>query len=348
MLKLYLTYDDVLLLPNYSAVTPSKTDTASMLTGKILLTVPIIASPMDTVCEKEMALALGRLGGYGVIHRNLSVTKQADQLTRVLKQGVKAGAAVGVGPDMEDRVKTLVKAGAEEICVDSAHGHTRHVGEAVSWIKNKYRVEVIAGNVATAEGAEFLFKAGADTVKVGMGPGSICTTRIMSGMGVPQLSAVLAAVRAAKKFKKKVIADGGIKNSGDIVKALAAGAGAVMLGSLLAGTDEAPGKKVKINNRWFKHYRGMGSESAMKQGSAERYGQKPGAKKFIPEGVEGLVEYKGKLADVIYRLMGGLKSGMAYLGAKNLKELVQKARFIQISEAGMAESRPHSLYDYCR
>jgi len=339
MTKLYLTYDDVLLLPNFSEVTPSRTD----LEGKI----PIIASPMDTVCEKEMALAIGRLGGYGIIHRNLPITKQAEQLHWVLKQGVNCGVAVGVGADFAARAIALVKVGAKEICIDSAHGHTKHVGDATSWIKNKFpKIEVISGNVATAEGAAFLFRAGADAVKVGMGPGPICTTRIMSGMGVPQLSAVIDCVRAAKKFKGKIIADGGIKTSGDMVKALAAGADAVMLGSLLAGTDEAPGKKVKIKGKWFKYYRGMGSAAAMKHGSAERYGQAKTAKKFVPEGVEGLVEYKGKLADFIYEFIGGLRSGMAYLGAKNLKELRQKAKFIQITPAGWSESKPHSIYDY--
>jgi len=338
MTKLYLTYDDVLLLPNYSEVTPSRTD----LEDKI----PIIASPMDTVCEKEMAFALGKLGGYGIIHRNLPIVKQADQIAWVLKQKVNCGAAVGVGPDFEERVKALINAGAKEICVDSAHGHTKHVIEAIRRIKTFHPgVEIIAGNVATYEGAKDLFNAGADVVKVGMGPGSICTTRIMSGMGVPQLTAVIDCVRAAKKYKKKIIADGGIKTSGDIVKALAAGADSVMLGSLLAGTDEAPGKLVTIKGKKFKTYRGMGSSAAMKLGSASRYGQEKAAKKFVSEGVEGLVEYQGKLAEVVFQLIGGLRSGMAYLGAKNLRELKQKAKFIQISPAAWAESKPHSLYE---
>lgn len=338
-MRVLLTYDDVLLLPNYSEVTPSRTD----LEGKI----PIIASPMDTVCEKEMAYELGRLGGYGIIHRNMPVAKQADQLTWVLKQKISCGVAVGVGPDFKERVEVLIKAGAKEICIDSAHGHTKHVGEATALIKNKFpKIEVISGNVATYAGAEFLFQKGAAAVKVGMGPGSICITRIMSGMGVPQLSAVMDCVRAAKKYKKRIIADGGIKTSGDMVKALAAGADSVMLGSLLAGTDEAPGKKVKIKDKFFKTYRGMGSSAAMKHGSAERYGQEKSSKKFVPEGVEGLVEYKGKLADFIFEFIGGLRAGMAYLGAKNLAELRQKAKFIQITPAGWAESKPHSLYDY--
>ncbi len=346
-MRVFLTYDDVLLLPNYSEVTPSKVVTESNLTAKIKVAFPLVAAPMDTVCEKDLASALGRIGGYGIIHRNLSIEAQADQLAWVLSQKSACGAAVGVGVDFKERTAALIKAGAKEICIDSAHGHTQHVGEATGWIKNHYPgVEVISGNVATFAGAEFLFKKGADAVKVGMGPGSICTTRIMSGMGVPQLTAVIEAVRAAKKYHKKIIADGGIKNSGDIVKALAAGADGVMLGSLLAGTEEAPGKKVKVGRRWFKVYRGMGSIAAMKRGSAERYGQVKTAKTFVPEGVEGLVEYKGKLADVVFQLVGGLRSGMAYLGAKNLKELKRKARFIRISPAGWAESKPHSLYDY--
>lgn len=344
-MKTYLTYDDVLLLPNYSEVTPSRTDLEGKLTDRISLKIPIVASPMDTVTEQKMALAIGKLGGYGIIHRNLSIGRQVDQLKSVLKQGIKCGAAAGVGSDFQNRVKTLVKAGVKELCLDSAHGYTKQVIEAVKFMKLKYpEVEIICGNVATYEATKALFAAGADTVKVGMGPGSICSTRVMSGMGVPQLSAVIDCVRAKKLFKNKfIIADGGIKISGDIVKALAAGADSVMLGSLLAGCEEAPGKKVRVKSKWYKIYRGMGSVAAMKQGSAERYGQIKTAKKLVPEGVEGLVEYRGKLADVIFQLMGGVKSGMAYLGAKNLKELKQKAKFIRITSAGWTESKPHSV-----
>lgn len=345
-MKIYLTYDDVLLLPQYSEVTPTRTDLEGKLTQNISLKIPVVASPMDTVCEAEMGSAIGRLGGYGIIHRNLSIAKQAEQLKSVLKQGIMVGAAVGVGPDFQERVKTLIKTGVKEICIDSAHGHTKHVIEVIKFIKKNYpEIEIISGNVATYEGARDLFKAGANAVKVGMGPGSICTTRIMSGMGVPQLTAVQDCVRAKKLFANKfIIADGGIKTSGDIVKALAAGADAVMLGSLLAGTDEAPGKMIIIKGKKYKTYRGMGSEAAMKYGSAERYGQDKTAKKFVPEGVEGLVEYIGKVEEVIFQLMGGLRSGMAYLGAKNLQELRQKAKFIQITSAGLSESKPHSIY----
>lgn len=345
MNKVYLTYDDVLLLPNYSEVSPSTTDTGTRLTKKIHLKIPLVASPMDTVCEKDMAYWLGKLGGYGIIHRNMTVSKQIEQLKWVLGKEIKAAAAVGVGPDFQGRVEALVKSGAEEICVDASHGHTRQVIAAVQLIKVQYpQVEIICGNTATYEGTKALFTAGAAAVRVGMGPGSICTTRIMSGMGVPQLSAVMDCVRAKKLFKNKfIIADGGIRTSGDIVKALAAGADSVMLGSLLAGADEAPGRKIRINRKWYKTYRGMGSIAAMKHGSAERYGQRKTAEKFVPEGVEGLVEYKEKLSELVYQLIGGLRAGMAYLGAKNLKELKQKAKFIRISPAGMSESRPHSI-----
>lgn len=343
----YLTYDDVLLLPNYSEVTPSKTTIATYLTNTIKLTIPIVASPMDTVCEAPMAIALGKLGGYGIIHRNLTISEQAAQLREVLKVETKAGAAVGVGADFDERVAALVKAGAEEICVDSAHGHTKHVIEATKKIKAKYpKLEVISGNVATYEGAKALFAAGADAVKVGMGPGSICTTRVVSGMGVPQLTAVVEGVRAAKEFKKYIIADGGIRSSGDIVKALAAGASSVMLGSLLAGCDEAPGEVVQLNDKLYKTYRGMGSIAAMKHGSATRYGQKwekGKTKDLIAEGVEGLVRHRGSVVDHIHQLMGGLRSGMGYLGAANLKELQEKARFIKITNASLIESHPHDI-----
>jgi len=345
-MKDYLTYDDVLLLPNYSEVTPSKTDVSSKLTNKIKLEVPIIAAPMDTVCEKDMALELGRLGGYGIIHRNLSIVEQADQVKFVLKKKIDCGAAVGVGMDIKERVRVLVKTGIKEICVDSAHGHTKHVGEVTRWIKQKYKLQVISGNVATYEGVEFLFKKGADAVKVGMGPGSICTTRVMSGMGAPQLTAVMEGVRAAKKYKKRLIADGGIKTSGDIVKALAAGADTVMIGSLLAGTDEAPGEVVEISGKLYKSYRGMGSVAAMKKGSSERYSQtwkKGETKRLVPEGVEGLVGHKGSLEEYMHQLVGGLRAGMGYLGAKNLSQLRSKHKFIKITNSGLTESKPHSI-----
>ncbi len=345
-LPMYLTYDDVLLLPNYSEVTPSKTDLTTKLTANIELQIPVVASPMDTVCEVEMALAMSKMGGYGIIHRNLSIVEQVAQLKQVLAAGQRCGVAVGVGADFQERVQALIEAGAQEICIDSAHGHTKHVIEAIKAIKSQNpQVEVVAGNVATYEGARDLFVAGASAVKVGMGPGSICTTRIMSGMGVPQLTAVVEGVRAAREFNGKIIADGGIKTSGDIVKALAAGADSVMLGSLLAGTQESPGEVLTIDEKKYKTYRGMGSVAAMKHGSASRYGQdsQAAAKKLVPEGVEALTPFKGSVEDHVYQLMGGLRSGMAYLGAQNLNELQEKAQFIRISESALMESRPHSV-----
>lgn len=343
----YFTYDDVLLLPNYSEVTPSKTDLTTKLTNEISLLLPIIASPMDTICEAPMAIALGKLGGYGIIHRNMTIAEEASQLSQVLKTGIKACAAVGVGEDFDDRVEALINIGTKEICIDSAHGHTKHIIEATKKIKLLYpEIVVISGNVATYEGAKALFIAGADAVKIGMGPGSICTTRVVAGMGVPQLSAVVEGVRAAREFGRHIIADGGIRMSGDIVKALAAGASSVMLGSLLAGTDETPGKIVKQNDKLYKSYRGMGSIAAMKYGSAARYGQKWQAgktKELIAEGVEGLVTYRGPLNDHIHQLMGGVRAGMGYLGAINIQELQEKAHFIKITQASLIESHPHSL-----
>lgn len=346
-LPTYLTYDDVLLLPNYSEIRPSEVDTSSPLTNSIILGTPIVAAPMDTVCEERLARKMSEIGAYGIIHRNLSVEEQANQLKNVLDSGTYAGAAVGIGADFDKRVNVLLRVGAKEICIDSAHGHTKHVIEATAKLKNDYAdLQVISGNVATYEGAKALFDAGADAVKVGMGPGSICTTRVMSGMGVPQLTAVVEGVRAAREAGKHIIADGGIKTSGDIVKALAAGASSVMLGSLLAGTDEAPGEMIEIQGQLYKSYRGMGSIAAMKHGSAARYGQKyqeGKTKELVPEGVEGLVKHRGPLEDHIHQLVGGIRAGMGYLGAATISELQEKARFIKISNASLIESKPHSI-----
>lgn len=346
-LHTYLTYDDVLLLPNYSEITPPDAILETALSPSCRLKIPILAAPMDTVTESRMASSIGQYGGLGIIHRNLSIEEQTLQLKEALSFGCLVGAAVGVGPDLQDRVAHLVSCGASVLCLDSAHGYTKNVIDAATYIKRVFpEVLLIAGNIATYEGAKALFEAGADVVKVGMGPGSICTTRIMSGMGVPQLSALVEAARAAKEFDKPIIADGGIKTSGDIVKALAAGASAVMLGSLLAGTDEAPGEIIDVKGKLFKSYRGMGSAVAMKKGSAARYGQsyKNGDnKKLVPEGVEGLIAYRGPLEEHLHQLLGGLRSGMAYLGSRNLAELQEKARFIRISQASIIESHPHSI-----
>lgn len=344
----YLTYDDVLLLPNYSEIMPSETILDTQLHADIDLKIPIISAPMDTVTELLMAISLSALGGMGIIHRNLEISVQAEQVAETLEGRALVGAAVGVGLDLPNRLEALVNIGTSLICLDSAHGHTKNVIEAVLFVKGKYpHIPLMAGNIATYEGAKALFEAGADIVKVGMGPGSICTTRIMSGMGVPQLSALGEAVRAGREFGRAVVADGGIKTSGDIVKALAAGASAVMLGSLLAGVDEAPGAVIDRDGKKVKAYRGMGSEKAMARGSAARYGQayKEGeAKKLVPEGVEGYVNSRGPLKEHLYQLLGGVRAGMAYLGARNVQQLQEKARFIRVSQASILESHPHSIH----
>lgn len=342
----YLTFDDVLLLPNYSEVTPSKTDVAAILTKTIKLAIPLVSSPMDTVTESALAESLALEGGIGIIHRNLRIDAQAKQIAAVKSKKMLVGGALGVGEDFENRLKAVVGAKADVVVIDSSHGHTKHVIAATAAMKKKYpRLAVIAGNIATAEGAEALIKAGADCIRVGMGPGSICTTRVMSGMGVPQLSAVMNCVTVANKYGIPVMADGGIRASGDIVKALAAGATTVMLGSIFASCDEAPGEVVMLDNRKYKYYRGMGSIAAMKKGAAERYGQKYEGRpsRLVPEGIEGLIPYKGKLNYVVHQLVGGIRSGMAYLGAKTIPELQEKARFIRVSHAALIESHPHSI-----
>jgi IMP dehydrogenase len=257
---------------------------------------------------------------------------------------VLVGSAVGASGDFLERAESLVKAGTDVLVVDTAHGHSKRVIEAVKKIKSKFNIQVIAGNVATFEGAKALVSAGADAVKVGIGPGSICTTRIVSGCGVPQIFAIQEAVRACKPKKIPVIADGGIKYSGDIVKALAVGASCVMIGSLFAGTDEAPGEVIVDQNKKYKAYRGMGSLGAMNLGSKDRYGQEGVvSNKLVPEGVEARVEYKGKVESVVYQLLGGLKSGMGYCGAKYIQELQKQAKFVRISTAGLRESHVHDV-----
>lgn len=346
-LPTYLTYDDVLLLPNYSEVLPYQTDVQAYLCEGVTLDIPIFSAPMDTVTEASMLIALGKLGGCGILHKNFTIQDQIDQLEAALSANVKAGAAVGVGPDFLNRVNALAELNPAFLCIDSAHGHSKNVIDGVRYIKDNYpEIPLIAGNVATYEGAKALFCAGADIVKVGMGPGSICTTRIMSGMGVPQLTAVMEGARAARECNKHIIADGGIRTSGDIVKALAAGASSVMLGSLLAGTDASSGELLEIDGNLYKSYRGMGSVKAMERGSATRYGQVAGVAQkvaLVPEGVEGLVAYRGELEEHIHQLLGGIRAGLAYLGAANIPELQKTAKFIRITSAGMAESLPHTI-----
>lgn len=465
-----LTFDDVLLEPGYSEIMPSDASLASKLTRNIPLNVPMVSSPMDTVTESEMAIAMAQLGGIGIIHKNMSTDQQALEVDRVKRSehgvivdpvtlppetsvgeasrimdernigGVpitvggklvgiltrrdlrflesqerpvaevmtkdklvtaaentsleeaerillenrveklllvddqyqlrglitikdidknlqfpqaskdsrgrlRVGAAVGVH-DL-DRVALLVEKGVDVLVVDSAHGHSRNVIETIGEIKQAFNIDVIAGNVATAAGAIALAEAGVDAVKVGIGPGSICTTRIISGIGVPQLTAVANASKALKGMDVPVIADGGIRYSGDITKALAAGAWTVMVGGLLAGVDESPGEMILFQGRSFKRYRGMGSLGAMVKGSSERYRQAKSegrdSSKLVPEGVEGRVPYKGALQPLLYQLTGGLRSGMGYVGVATIQELRTKARFIEISAASVRENHPHDI-----
>ncbi|CAJ1193028.1 inosine 5-monophosphate dehydrogenase [Companilactobacillus paralimentarius DSM 13238 = JCM 10415] len=467
------TFDDVLLIPAESHVLPNEVDLSVQLAKNIKLNTPILSASMDTVTEAPMAIAMARQGGLGVIHKNMSIEQQADEVSKVKRSengviidpiyltaddkvseaeklmstyrisgvpivtnttdlklvgiitnrdlrfitdfSVKIGtvmtseelitapvgtslkeaeqilqehkieklplidkngrlgglvtikdiekvkefpnaakdqygrllvaAAVGVTSDTFERAEALLDAGADAIIIDTAHGHSAGVLRKISEIRNKFpEATLIAGNVATAEGTRALYDAGVDVVKVGIGPGSICTTRIVAGVGVPQLTAVYDAASVAHEYGKTIIADGGIKYSGDIVKALAGGGNAVMLGSMLAGTDEAPGEFEIYQGRRFKTYRGMGSLAAMSHGSSDRYFQSGvnEANKLVPEGIEGRVAAKGAVGDVIYQLLGGLRSGMGYVGAHNLKEL-QDAQFVQISNAGLRESHPHDV-----
>ncbi|MFZ5865720.1 MAG: IMP dehydrogenase [Thermodesulfobacteriota bacterium] len=465
------TFDDVSLVPKYSAVLPFEVNVATRLTKEISLNIPIVSAAMDTVTESQMAITMARQGGIGIIHRNLSIENQAREVERVKRsesgmivdpitigpeqkitdaleimgryhisgvpvtvngylvgiltnrdlrfvedldmrvadvmtkenlvtvdEGIsiedskallhrhriekllvvdkdnrlkglitikdiqkaimfpdsvkdqygrlRVGAAVGVGPDRDERVEMLRKAGADVIIVDTSHGHSRNVVESIRQLKSNFRdIQVIGGNVASAEAVEDLVKAGADGVKIGVGPGSICTTRIIAGIGVPQLSAIMDCCKAARKLGIPLMADGGVKYSGDITKGLAAGAHCVMIGSLLAGTDESPGESVLYQGRSYKAYRGMGSLEAMREGSRDRYGQHEGVTepKLVPEGIVGMVPAKGPAADSIHQLVGGLKAGMGYVGAKNIAELQEKAQFIRITSAGLKESHVHDV-----
>ncbi|MBB6063009.1 IMP dehydrogenase [Thermosipho japonicus] len=465
-----LTFDDVLLVPGYSEVLPAQVDVTTRLTKRIRLKIPLLSAAMDTVTEAELAKAIAREGGIGIIHKNMTIEEQAHQVKIVkrtengiiddpvtilpnvtveeadkimaeykigglpvvdennkllglitnrdirfernpkrqvfelmtpkdklviAKKGISleeardilhenkieklplinedgtlaglitikdiksvvehpnasrdskgrllVGAAVGTSEDTLIRVEALVKAGVDVIVIDTAHGHSKKVIETLKMVKRGFpELQVIAGNVATAQATEELIKNGADAVKVGIGPGSICTTRIVAGIGVPQLTAIMDCVEVARKYNVPIIADGGIRFSGDIVKALAAGAETVMLGSIFAGTEEAPGETILYQGRKYKSYRGMGSLGAMSRGSADRYFQS-GNQKFIPEGVEGMVPFKGNVKDVVYQLIGGLRSGMGYVGAANIKELQEKSQFIKITPASVKESHPHDI-----
>ncbi len=356
------TFDDVLLVPAYSTVVPAEVSLKTNLTSKITLNIPVTSAAMDTVTEDKMATALALQGGLGFIHKNMSIEEQAAMVYAVKQYAIEedynetaavdadgkllVGAAVGVADNTMDRVNELVKAGVDIITVDSAHGHSRGVIDYVKKIRDTFPdLDIVGGNVVTAQAAIDLIHAGASVIKVGVGPGSICTTRVVAGVGVPQLTAVNDVYEVAKTYKVGVIADGGITQSGDIVKALAAGSDVVMLGGLLAGTEETPGEVVEVFGKQVKTYVGMGSLSAMKRGSSDRYfqGGEKELKKLVPEGIEATVPYKGEMKDVIHQMMGGLRSGMGYVGCKTIYELKTNARFVKISSAGLRESHPHDV-----
>lgn len=466
-----LTFDDILLVPQYSEITPTEVVPRSFFAKNISLNTPIISAAMDTVTENRIARVMAQLGGFGVIHKNMNIEKQALEVEKVKKyeagmildpitlgpenmvsdavelmekfsisgvpitvngeligiltnrdlrfeenfnqpirnvmtkenlvtakmgttleeakkilqkhrieklpvvdskgklkglitikdiekarnypQATKdshgrltVGAAIGVGADSKERADALVAAGVDLLCIDTAHGHSKNVVEMVKYISGKFKdIVVVAGNVVTAEGSEMLFDSGADVVKVGVGPGSICTTRVVAGVGMPQISAVVDCAKIAKARGKSIIADGGIKFSGDITKALALGANTVMIGNLLAGAEESPGETILFQGRTYKVYRGMGSLGAMSKGSKDRYGQMDveDADKLVPEGIEGKVPYKGSAAGIIHQLVGGLKSGMGYLGANNIEALQSRAKFVRISAMGLRESHVHDV-----
>lgn len=361
-----ITFDDVLLIPGYADFSRSEINLSTQLTKKIKLEAPFVSSPMDTVTESKLAIALAEQGGIGIIHRNLTIEDQANQVAEVANRKLLVGAAIGANVGFEERAKALVDAGVSVIVVDSAHGNAISIVEAVKHLKKTYHeIEVIAGNIATKEGAENLIKAGADGLRVGMGPGAICTTRIISGMGVPQLTAIMDTVSVAKKAGVPVIADGGIKYSGDMVKAFAAGAATVMMGSYFAGALEAPGKihelkPEQVPSRFksilskkqatylFKEYRGMGSIAAMQEGARiksedEFHGKSYKDRVLVAEGVESLTPIKGTLKEIVDQTIGGIRSGMYYVGVKTMKELHEKGRFMQITQASLTESHPHDI-----
>ena len=341
-----LTFDDVSLVPQESSVVPNETITKTTLHKRLNLQIPLISSAMDTVTESKMAIAIAKMGGIGVIHRNLSVDQQISEIKKVKKAKYLVSAAIGVNNNDLDRAKKLIEANVDMVVIDTAHGHTQKVSKMIYKIKKIIKkIPLCAGNIATGKAAKFLASCGVDIVKVGIGPGSICTTRLVAGVGVPQLSAILDVKKALGKSKTKIISDGGIKFSGDLAKAIAAGADAVMIGSLFSGTTESPGKILKRKGKLYKTFRGMGSAGAMSVGSADRYYQKKfkDISKFVPEGVEGIVKFKGPVNKIIYNLTGGLRSSMGYLGAKTINDLQKRGEFVKISKAGFYESMVHNV-----
>ena len=383
-----LTFDDVLLVPAYSAVHPRDVDVRTRFSRHIALNLPVVSSAMDTVTESDLAIALAREGGLGVIHKNLTIAEQCAQVDCVKRSEsgmlaepmtlpasgtlnpvtvrdpekhirhplackdalgrLRVAAAIGAGGDVRERAAELVRSGVDALVVDSAHAHSSGVLKVAEAVRERFPdVDLVVGNVGTFEGAKAVADLGADAVKVGMGPGAICTTRVVSGAGMAQITAVLEAARALEGRDLPIIADGGIKYSGDIVKALAAGAHSVMIGSLFAGTTERPGETVLLEGRSYKVYRGMGSLSAMAaaKGSRERYFQDDTDEfvKLVPEGIEGRVPFKGPLEPLVFQLLGGLRSGMGYCGVGSIEELRTRSRFVRVSPAGLRESHPHDV-----
>ncbi len=361
LIKEAYTFDDVLLVPAYSEVTPNEVRLNTKLSRNINLNIPIISAAMDTVTESDMSIALALQGGIGIIHKNLSIEQQATEVRKVkhyvfdkadfINANIDSastlivGAAIGVSADLEARAQALADAGVNVFVLDSAHGHSKGIIDAVKFIKKNHPgIDIIAGNIVTAAGAQALVDAGADAVKIGVGPGAICTTRVVAGVGVPQLTAVNDVYEQLKNTDIGIIADGGIKFSGDVAKAIAVGAHSVMLGRMLAGTDEAPGQIITKNEKKFKSYVGMGSMAAMERGSKDRYFQQDKSKnKLVPEGIEAIVDYKGAVERIIFQLTGGLRSGMGYCGAKDIETMRHNAKLVKISSAGLTESHPHDV-----
>jgi IMP dehydrogenase len=366
-----ITFDDVLLIPGYSDFKRQDISLKTKLTKNIELNIPLVSAPMDTVTEADLAIGLAKEGGIGIIHRNLTVSAQADQVAKVVGANsvspMLVGAAIGASAGSMDRAAALVKAGVDVIVIDSAHGYADYVIDMIKQFKKQFpETDVIAGNVATYDGARALIDAGVDGLRVGMGPGAICTTRIISGMGVPQVTAILDTFRAGKESGIPIIADGGIKYSGDMVKAFAAGASTVMMGSMFASCEEAPGEKVElpaehVPSRFknilkqhhktypFKSYRGMGSIGAMQEGTKiksedEFHGKRYGDRVLVAEGVEGLVPVHGSVKSVVDQAVGGIRSGMYYVGTKTITQLQEEGAFTQITHASLTESHPHDIF----
>jgi IMP dehydrogenase len=358
-LPLGLTFDDVLVIPGFADFMPNETDLSCRVSRHVKLNLPIVSAAMDTVTESAMAIAMARAGGLGFVHRNMTVERQVEEIRRVKESPVDTtlypmaaldaqgrllvGAAIGPGGAVE-RADALIAAGADLLAIDTAHGHSKNVLDAIRALKAAHpTVDVVAGTVATAKAAEALIAAGADGVKVGVGPGSICTTRVVAGAGVPQITAIQWAAEACRKHGVPLIADGGLQFSGDLVKAIAAGADAVMLGSLLARTKESPGQEILLGGRMYKEYRGMGSLGALSNETNDRYAKSGTGAPVVPEGIEGRIPLSGTVDDLLVQLVGGLRKGMGYAGLRTIEALKTEAQLVRITGAGVRESHPHDI-----